>query len=465
MTITFGDTGIKIQSLAEIKADLVQDYQDEFGKAFTVADGSLTSKEIGIYAERESLLQEAIQFLYSSNYRSTSQGVNLDYNLEITGHARQGATNSTVTEYVRGTPGQSITAEALKVTVTDTGVIFFNPASATIGSLSSESVTSITQTAGVATVTISSGHSFPTASYVFITGAEQTGYNLLAQITNVTATTFDYTVDSGTTTPATGTIIAYEATAIPMQSQDTGAIIALAGTLVNISGSVPGVVAAENASDATLGAVAETDAVVRARAAATVNIAGGGFREAIIAKLLGVTDVTTVTVFGNVSNVVDPEGRPPGSVECFVAGGTDVAVATGVFNAVSDGVRTYGNNTETITDSQGQTIDISFSRLVKVRIYCDVTLTTNTDADQGPVYPVTGDDQVKAALAAITFNPGYDVWSAALKSAITSTVPGITDITLLEFDIVTPPVNTSTITVASSSYANIDSSDVTVTST
>lgn len=465
MTITFDSTGLKTQSVAEIITDLEQDYRDELGPSFQVESGTLVGKEIGIYAERELLIQEAIQFLYSSNYRSTSTGVNLDYNLEITGHARQGATNSTVILYVRGTNNQAIAAEALKVTVDETAAVFQNPAAGTIGSLGSKTVASITRSGSTATVTISAGHSYLVNSFVFIEGADQSEYNILTQITNIGGTTFDYTVDSGAVTPATGSITAYEASPIPMESQETGPIIALAGTLRNISGSVPGVIRAENADDATEGVNTETDPEARTRADATVNIAGGGFREAIIAKLLDVTGVTTADVFENVSNIVDSDGRPPGSIECFVAGGTDEDVANGVFNSVSDGVRTFGNVTETITDSQGQDIDISFSRLVEVQMFAGVTLTKNTDPDQGDVYPGTGDDQVKAALALIEFDPGQDVWPEFLKGAITSAVPGIINITLMEFDKTPAPTNTATIVILPTEFANIDSSDVTVTST
>ena len=67
MTITFDATGLKTQSVAEIITELEQDYRDEFGPSFQVESDTLSGKEIGIYAERELLLQEAIQFLYSSN--------------------------------------------------------------------------------------------------------------------------------------------------------------------------------------------------------------------------------------------------------------------------------------------------------------------------------------------------------------------------------------------------------------
>jgi len=465
MTIVFDENGIKIQSLAEIKEELRQDYRDEFGDGWNVSDGSLSGKEIGIYAEREALLQEAIQGIYSANYRSTSNGVNLDYNLELSGLARQGATRSTVIAYVRGTPGQPIAAESLKITVTDTGEIFQNPSAATNGSLPSKSVTSITQTIGLATVTISGGHSFTNGSFVFIRGADQEEYNLLTEISGATGTTFEYTVDPGAVSPATGTITAYQATAVPMEAQNTGPVVALAGTLVNISGTVPGIVEAENADDATEGVNAETDAEARARADASISIAGGGFREAIITKLLNTPGVTAATVFSNVSNVTDSNGRPPGSVECFVTGGTDADVADSVYNSVSDGVQTFGTTTEIVTDSQGQNVTIKFSRLASVRIYVDVELTKNTNPANGDVYPVGGDTQVAAALALIEFEPGQDVWETTLRTAINSAVQGIISIDVLEFDTVTPPVNTSTIAIPDTQFANIDSSDVNVTST
>jgi hypothetical protein len=465
MPIEFDETGLSVQSLEEIKLEVEQDYRDELGASFNVADNALAGKEIGVYAEREALLQEAIQFCYSSGFRSTSQGINLDFNLEITGHSRQVATNSTVTEYVRGTVNQAIAAEALKVTVDETTAIFQNPAAATLGSIGTESVTSITQSVGLATVTISGGHSYIDGSFVFIEGADQSEYNILTEISGVTGTTFDYVVDSGAVSPATGSINAHEATPIPFEAQETGPVIALAGTLRNISGSVPGVVAAENADDAVLGVDAETDPEVRERVDETVSIAGGGFREAIIAILLEVSGVTAASVFENTSNIVDSEGREPGTVECFASGGTDEDVAEGVFNAVSSGIQTFGNVTEIVTDSQGNDVTIKFSRLTELRTWVDVELTTNTDIFQGPVYPATGDDQVKAALALIEFDPGQDLWPEFLKGSITALVPGIITITSLKFDTSASPSNTAPIVIDPTDFANIDTPDVGVIST
>ena len=293
--ITFDDAGLEIDSLAEIKTYIEDKYKEKLGSTFNIAESSEVGKEIGIQAEIFSQLNESVMGTWLSNNRSTSKGVSLDYNLELNGLKRQPASFSTVIIYVRGTSSQAIGAEALKVTVEDTGDVFVNLGAATIGSLGSTAITGITQTAGVATVTMAS-NPYADDSFVFIEGLDQTGYNLLAQITNGTGTTFDYTVDSGTVSPATGTGTAYEGTPVSMTAQVSGPVIAPAGNLKNITGTVPGVVRVENADDAALGADEETDPEVRERADDSVSVSGGGFREAILAKLKNVLGVTSATV-------------------------------------------------------------------------------------------------------------------------------------------------------------------------
>ncbi len=75
----------------------------------------------------------------------------------------------------------------------------------TVGS--DQSVSSITQTGGTATVTTGSAHGYAVNQYVNIQGASQAGYNGIRKVLTVpTTTTFTYEVASGTASPATGTI-------------------------------------------------------------------------------------------------------------------------------------------------------------------------------------------------------------------------------------------------------------------
>jgi hypothetical protein len=66
-------------------------------------------------------------------------------------------------------------------------------------------VTTLTQTTGTATLTSTAPHGLDTNDYVVVRGAQPDGYNKQAQITVTGASTFTYSVDSGLSSPATGT--------------------------------------------------------------------------------------------------------------------------------------------------------------------------------------------------------------------------------------------------------------------
>ncbi len=70
-----------------------------------------------------------------------------------------------------------------------------------------ESVSSLTQTGGTATLTASAAHGLATNDYVVVRGSNDEGYNRQAQITVTGTTTFTYTVPSGTTATSGGTPI------------------------------------------------------------------------------------------------------------------------------------------------------------------------------------------------------------------------------------------------------------------
>lgn len=70
---------------------------------------------------------------------------------------------------------------------------------------------SITSSDVTATVTVAAGHPHQTGDNIFIIGATQAGYNGQPTITVLSSTQFTYTVPSGTSSPATGTILIYPA--------------------------------------------------------------------------------------------------------------------------------------------------------------------------------------------------------------------------------------------------------------
>ena len=473
MPITFDENGLVIQSLAEIKEELKNGYTvdgvpkkgyvQHYGTGIQLENDTSTGKQLTIYAERELLLQEKIRTVNDSAYRATAAGISLDRTLEAIELQRQAGLPSLVVMYAAGTPSTVVPAENLRMSVDGTGAVFFNISSFTLGILVDESVDTITRVSTTVTVTIGGGHSFPLDSFVFIEGAEQPEYNDLQKITAITATTFDYEI-SGVlpVTPATGTIIAREATPFNARSVDDGVIQALDGSITTIVTAVTGIDRVENPDDAILGRLTETDPEVRTRADESLAILGAATSAAIRAKLLDVTGVTFAQVFQNVTDFVDANGLPPHSIRAVVSGGADNDIFNTLFiEAVSAGIKMDGTVSSTIIDNAGEPQPVAFSRPTLVPIFVDAGngLTTNSDSAQGAVFPVNGSDLIIAALIAIPFVLGSDVWPSLIKGAIDSVDGVITSDP--EFDITPAPTNKSTIVIASTDLADIDSGDIT----
>jgi len=473
MPIIFNENGLVIQSLAEIKEEIKSGYTvdgvpkkgyiQHFGLGIQLEDDTGIGKQISINAERELLLQEKIETVNDSAYRASAGGISLDRTLEAIELQRQGGLPSTLIVYAAGTPSTIVTAEDLNMSVDGTGALFVNPAGFTLGSLVDESVDTVTRVSTTVTVTIGGGHSFPLDSFVFIEGAEQDEYNGLHEITAITATTFDYElIGILPVTPATGTIITREATPFNAESVENGAIQALDGAINTIATAVPGIDRVENADDAALGRLGETDPEVRTRANESLAVLGAATTAAIQSKVLNVPGVTFAQVFQNVTDFVDTNGLPPHSIRVVVSGGDDDDIFNTLFlDAVSGGIKMDGTEETTIIDNAGEPQPVAFSRPTAVQIFVDAGngLTTNSDINQGAIFPANGSDLIKAALVAIPFQLGADVWPSLIKGAIDSVDGVITSDP--EFDITPSPTNKATIIISSIELAEIDSGDIT----
>lgn len=473
MPITFDENGLIIQSLAQIKDELINGYtvdgvpkngyKQAYGSGFQVGDETPAGKQLTIYAEREMLVQEKIKGVLDATYRASAGGISLDRALEAIELQRQGGLPSTVAMYAAGTPSTVVPATDLRMSVDLTGDIFFNSGQFTLGSLVDESVDTVTRVSTTVTVTIGGGHSFPLGGFVFVVGADQPEYNGLQQITAITATTFEYEI-SGILpiTPATGSIITKEATAFNAQSELDGTIQALSGSITTIATGVTGIVQVENDEDAVLGRLTETDPEVRIRADNSLSILGAATTAAIRARLLDIPDVVFAVVFENTTDFTDANGLPPHSIRAVVSGGDDQDIFDVLFfNAVSGGIKMDGSEQTTIIDNAGDPQLVAFSRSTLVPIFVNAGngLVTNTDPLQGAVFPTNGNDQIRANLISIDFQLGGDVWPSLIKQAIDS-VDGVqeSDPTFAK----TPtPVNKVTIPISLIELANIDSGDIT----
>jgi hypothetical protein len=98
------------------------------------------------------------------------------------------------------------------------GARVYLPVTSGAGGYPFEDSVTITQTAGTATVT-HTGHGLSTNQWVVIMGANEAAYNGVKQITVTTANAYTFTIDSGTSSPATGTITS---TAVIIQGTTNG---------------------------------------------------------------------------------------------------------------------------------------------------------------------------------------------------------------------------------------------------
>lgn len=173
----------------------------------------------------------------------------------------------------------------------------------------------------------------------------------------------------------------------------------------------------------TIGRNTESNPDFRARRQQSLRITGGGTFDAMKARLKQeVAGVTGVTILQNRTGTTDLDGRPGHSYECLVAGGDDQDIRDKIWELGPLGIQTHGNIEGTITDSQGETQVVNFSRATQVYIWIRITLELYDEE----TFPLDGLDQVKNNVFnyGLTLDPGNDVLVGRFNAPI-YLVPGI----------------------------------------
>lgn len=250
-------------------------------------------------------------------------------------------------------------------------------------------------------------------------------------------------------------------TAAEFQSEDFGPIVANSGTLLHIETPVAGWTGITNVLDATLGAPADTDALLRIRQQTELQASGKATLNAIRAAVLAIEDVQAATVFQNSSDSIDADLMPPHSVEAMPQGGDDQDVFDTVFDQVAAGIETTGTETGSVIDSQGDTQVVKFSRPELDNIKLEISFQHTAD------YPSDGDTQVKEAVvnyAEQRFLVGNDVILSALEPPVWG-IEGIYDVTQIRGSIDPAAFGTSNIAIAGRRQAAFDTSRITLVKT
>lgn len=441
MSFGITSTGFVAKRLTDIKTELEDELKAEFGD-IDVSSDSVFGQIIGVFSKALTDLWEQMENVYLSQYPDSAEGASLDNAVALTGITRRPATYSTVLLALRGTEGSVIPA-ATQFSVEIEGDLFQLVEDATIsktavahGFVSIETV----QDATVYTVTVD------TIDYTANSGigatADSISADLAAAMTAVPGVTvtdlggallleglsFDFDVDANM----------YWWTPGETRALETGRVVAPKNTLNVIETPAAGLDAVNNFADADLGRDLETDAELRIRRQQSLNRTGAATVEAIRARMLDeVANVLDCYVFENTTDVTDGEGRPPHSIEVVVSGGTDLDVATQIWETKPAGIATHGSDSQVVVDSQGNNQTVFFSRPFERALWVRVVLTEYSEEE----FPTDGEDQVAANILAYgeefvtigkdviiqrLFKPIYEV--AGIEAADVFTV-------LIDFDV------------------------------
>lgn len=247
---------------------------------------------------------------------------------------------------------------------------------------------------------------------------------------------------------------------IELIAEESGPVLANAGTLTVIETPVGGMDSFTNELDAEIGDDTETDAELKARRDQELQIAGAATIEAILSEINTRPLVEAVIVFQNNTSITDGDGRPPHSLDIVIKGDDEDDLAEAIFLVVGGGIETIGDIVKQVEDSQGFLQTVKFSRPTDVNIWIEWDITKDPNE-----YPVDGDAQVEAATLAFgeTQTVGEDVvvyGSNSLICAIND-IPGIIRAEL-RIGKTAGPVADDNIIIAPREIAAFDSSRIAV---
>jgi uncharacterized phage protein gp47/JayE len=243
----------------------------------------------------------------------------------------------------------------------------------------------------------------------------------------VTGELFESTADVTLASDGTGSVL--------FQAVNPGPVTALANTLTQIVSGPLGWETATNPNDATLGALSQSDLSLRTQRVNTLALQANGMDEAITSQLFNTPGVTSVAYRSNVKSIVqviDGLSLNPHSMYACVDGGTDLDVATAIFNKKGGGCD-YNNGFGTpvsvnITGSSGQIYTVLFDRPIYVPILVKVTVSVGNSIQD----PTTAIQNAILSYANGTLNPdesGFVIGAAVscfeLAGAINQAVPSI----------------------------------------
>lgn len=431
-------TGFVPKTLGDLKTDIGTGLRGVFGASINLDSRSRYGQLRDLIASSLSTLWELGETIAGAFDPAGASGVLLDNLCALTGTYRRQAFPSTVELLLAGVTGTVITTGS-RVRVLNTTAIFETEAPATL-------------LAVAAWVTLT-----PYVVGDLVTADSSVWRCIDAGTSGAVAPNGDGPfTDGGVIWQRLGDGDA--STNVTTVATENGPLQGYAGTVTEIDTPIAGWNAATNLLDAVPGALREEDPALRVRRANEIAAIGTSPLPSLLAKLLRVDGVTTVTVFENTTDAT-VDSITPHAIEALLEGGDDAMIRQAIFTNKAGGIETCGNVSGSVNDSLGNPHTIKFSRPTDVDVYVKVEATVNPGA-----FPINGFDQIKAAIvnAGDLQALGRNVVASQISSWVFA-VPGILDL-VIKISTAPGPTVSTTIPISLRERAVYDTSRITVSS-
>jgi uncharacterized phage protein gp47/JayE len=423
------ETGFSRPRLAEIKSDLDQRLAEAFGPINTGPD-SVLGQLNGIHAAALDDLWEQAEDVYNSMYPATAEGVSLDRAVSLLGLTRIPAAPVVVTAAVYGAQGTIVPANAM----VRSDVSYYNTSRVTISRFRAIDVT-------VSVPAVFSGTTYSIVIdgelYSYMSSSAATALEILGGLQTAIGTDYTTSISNlalrisapdGETPFALGNTdnLNLDRVGSPavFVAVNPGARELPIGALQFIDTPIYGWEGVSNLRVGEGSRDVESDIELRLRQTTASRATGSATVKAIRARLLAeVPGVETVSIYENrTQNIVN--SMPPHSFETIVQGGLDQLVANNIWANKPAGIETYGNVTMTVTDDNGESQPVRFSRAVPEYLWVRVTVNSYYSEEVAPATTVAA---IKAAVVdtASKLAVGEDVITQRFIGPIYAATTGI----------------------------------------
>lgn len=397
-------TGLEIKTIDDVLNDSRTRAADIFadlvpaGDVVDVSDNSALGRMIGVMAPSEASLWEALQQIYNSFNPNTAIGVSLDNIVALSGINRLVAAPTRAQVLLEGDINTVISSPLGKAYSSTTQRVFsiLNPVV-----LSPQNASGV----GIVVVVVADStdytFSYSTDGVNFIdatitSGIGATSASILAQIKteidNLFGGVFTTYYQDGrlfvsrtdpfqiATFQVSVNLRIEKVIKLGIAEDDVvGPFEQPTMSIDTISIPIAGWDSIINPVAATTGRLQETDPELRERFRNSKFVQSTNILEALIDALRNVEGVTDVIIYENDTETTSAEGVPEKSFMPIVLGGLPTDIGNAIWQNKPTGIRSFGDTTVQIVDSQGFVHNISYKRPTEIPIYISVDISSLGD--------------------------------------------------------------------------------------